>query len=342
MTDIDELPQTVKWSTWVVYLIGFVVCASIGLLLSIIIPCVGLCVACCRCTGHCGAKIDPSDGRHAKCQRYGCGLALLVITAVLVAAVVCVFAMNERLRHQLRDDDNSSFDVVSRSIGDVEAYLNGTTTEFRTQIVDRCSDHINSLKMEAGQLPDRVVDAIVHETGVGPVLHRLRRLTDGLQNITHDVLTAEQEMASLRNQSQQLQTLLDTIKTNLRDVVAYCTTTECNATRERVDQLRVVGNFSQTIFQSVWSVLDDARQEGFYNITDVIEDEIELIKTALNDSISPNVVSFREKTEETQPRLTIAVDDMLSFVDKANLSGAARVVQDAKHSSQWPAYIVYW
>ena len=242
----------------------------------------------------------------------------------------------------MREDDTSSFDDVSRSIGDVEAYLNGTTNEFRTQVVDRCSDHIDGLKVEAGQLPDRVVDALVHETGVHSVLPDLRRVTDGLQNITHDALMAEQEMASLRNQSKQLQALLDVIKTNIHDVVANCTTIDCNATRERVDGLRVVGDFSNTIFQRVWTLLDDARQEKLYNITDVIEDEIDLIKTALNDSIAPNVVSFREKTEETQTRLTTAVDEMLSFVDKANLSGAARVVQDAKHRSQWPAYIVYW
>ena len=323
-----------------VYLIGFVVCASVGLLLSIIIPCVGLCVACCRCAGHCGAKIDPSDGRHAKFQRFGCGLALLVITAVLTAAVVCVFAMNERLRHQLRDDDHSSFDDVSRSIGDVDAYLNSTTSEFRTRIVDRCSDHIDGLTAQAGQLPNRVVEALGRATGFGTVLPELRRVTDGLQNITHDVLTAEKEMASLRNQSQQLQSLLDVIKTNLRDVVANCT--DCNGTIERVDRLRVVGNFSETTFKRVWRLLENARQEGLYNVTDVIENEIDLITISLNDSIAPSVASFRGKTEETQTRLTIVVDDMLSFMDKVNLSSAAGVVHDAKHRSQWPAYIFYW
>ena len=158
LTDVDGgLQQAADggWSTWTVYFIGFVVCASAGVVLSIVTPCVGLCIACCRCAGHCGSKIDPSDGRRAKCQRIGCGLALLVITAALVVAVVSVFALNERLRQQLRAEDTSSFDDVSRSIGDVESYLNGTTAEIQAEVIDRCSDHIDGLTAQAARLPDR-------------------------------------------------------------------------------------------------------------------------------------------------------------------------------------------
>ena len=317
------------------------VCASLGLVLGILIPCVGMCVACCRCAGRCGGKIDPSDGRRAKCQRICCGLALLLITAALVVAVVAVFALNERLRHQLRADDDSSFDDVTRSIGDVSVYINSSKAEFLTQVVGRCSDHIDGLMVKAELIPAEFVDELVRATGVQSALTRMRRDAERLRNITGDLNTAEQEVSDLRSQARQLQTLLSVVKTNLLTDIGNCSAAECNATRARVERLNVASNVYDVSLRDLIQLEGDF-SEGLDNATDTAEGDIRELRAAANESVRSHLVKYREKADKAQSELRTAVRKMMTAVDKVNLTAAAEYVGKSKTLTKEPAYIIYW
>lgn len=52
-----------------VYEVGFLVCAAIGVLYIVLMPVVGFFLACCRCCGNCGGKMYQKQTSLIHCRR---------------------------------------------------------------------------------------------------------------------------------------------------------------------------------------------------------------------------------------------------------------------------------
>ena len=169
----------------------------------------------------------------------------------------------------------------------------------------------------------------------------MRRDAERLRNITGDLNTAEQEVSDLQNQTRQLQTLLDVVKTNLLMDIANCSAPECNATRARVERLNVASNISDVSLRDLIQLEGDF-SEGLDKATDTAEGEIQELRTAANKSVLSHLVEYRKKADDAQDDLRTAVRKMMTEVDKVNLTSAAEYVGKSKTLTKKPAYIIYW
>ncbi|KAI6066385.1 Prominin-1-A [Aix galericulata] len=79
------------------YELGFLVCAAIGLLFIVLVPLVGCCFCCCRCCGLCGGRMYQKQGRRTGCRRRALYGSVLLLSALLLAGDVCAFISNTRL-----------------------------------------------------------------------------------------------------------------------------------------------------------------------------------------------------------------------------------------------------
>uniref|UniRef100_A0A3B4B8W0 Prominin 2 n=1 Tax=Periophthalmus magnuspinnatus TaxID=409849 RepID=A0A3B4B8W0_9GOBI len=70
-----------------VYGTGFLVCVAIGVLYIVLMPIVGLFLACCRCCGNCGGKMQQKQTSSIHCRRR----ALYSATFVTTVIILCVF-----------------------------------------------------------------------------------------------------------------------------------------------------------------------------------------------------------------------------------------------------------
>lgn len=105
ITTFDDLIDSFSahWEEWVMYGIGFVVCAGIGLTMCLVVLITCFVMPCCRCCGRCGGKkYKEGDKRPTRCKRVGCGVALGVISVALLLGVIPMFLVNEKLYEQIR------------------------------------------------------------------------------------------------------------------------------------------------------------------------------------------------------------------------------------------------
>lgn len=68
----------------VVYQIGFLVCAIIGILYIVLMPMVGFFLACCRCCGNCGGKMYQKQTSSIHCRRRTLYWGLFITTIIIL------------------------------------------------------------------------------------------------------------------------------------------------------------------------------------------------------------------------------------------------------------------
>ncbi|CAB1312415.1 unnamed protein product, partial [Coregonus sp. 'balchen'] len=101
------------------YEVGFLVCAVIGIVYIILMPLVGFCLACCRCCGHCGGHMYQEQTKAVHCHRRGLYWATLLTTLVILAGNICMFFSNQLLKVSVKD---SSVEL-SNTLDNLQTYL---------------------------------------------------------------------------------------------------------------------------------------------------------------------------------------------------------------------------
>ncbi|GFO33245.1 prominin-1-a, partial [Plakobranchus ocellatus] len=69
---------------WADYLVGYMVCACLGLLFIVGMPLAGLIFCCCRLCGKCGARPKERESRRATCKRRSYCTVLFILNTVML------------------------------------------------------------------------------------------------------------------------------------------------------------------------------------------------------------------------------------------------------------------
>lgn len=107
------------------YEVGFLVCAAIGIVYIILMPLVGFCLACCRCCGHCGGHMYQKQTKAVHCHRRGFYWATLLTTLVILSGNICMFFSNQFLKGSVED---SSVEL-NNTLDNLQTYLTHTHTQ---------------------------------------------------------------------------------------------------------------------------------------------------------------------------------------------------------------------
>lgn len=67
-----------------VYEIGFLVCFAIGVVYIVLMPLVGILLACCRCCGNCGGKMQQKQKSSTSCRRRALYWGTFVTTVIIL------------------------------------------------------------------------------------------------------------------------------------------------------------------------------------------------------------------------------------------------------------------
>ncbi|KAK0135621.1 Prominin-1-A [Merluccius polli] len=116
-TDNVSDPATIK--TFLRYETGFLVCVAIGVLYIVLMPLVGIFLACCRCCGNCGGKMYQKQTSSINCRRRAIYWTLFVTTVVLFAGNVCMFKSNEAFKVSV---DSGQREIV-KTIDNIQTYI---------------------------------------------------------------------------------------------------------------------------------------------------------------------------------------------------------------------------
>ncbi|TRY54676.1 hypothetical protein DNTS_031216 [Danionella cerebrum] len=194
-----QKPENIVLTLQVIYYeIGFVVCAALGLLFTILLPLLGLLFCLCRCCDNCGGEMHQRQRKNADCLRGLLTTLLLTITFVITNVSVMLRAV--KLTHTTIQRPDLSSPVDSGII---------VMVNFGWQSVAGEADHISSLL-----------------SSEKPTEQSRTQLTNAKQA---GVLCA---YAANQNLSSQLKSMRRLVKSNLKDLHTFT-----NQTPAQIDYL---------------------------------------------------------------------------------------------------------
>ncbi len=103
-SDFDSEFLTDDWNEWIIYFIGYLICAGIGVLLIIIMPFVGCGFCCCRCCGLCGAtKKKGATPEKDQGSRICCSVFTILLSGTMLIIAICTIFTSSIIYNEFQE-----------------------------------------------------------------------------------------------------------------------------------------------------------------------------------------------------------------------------------------------
>ncbi|ELT91940.1 hypothetical protein CAPTEDRAFT_216469, partial [Capitella teleta] len=209
-SDFDDI----EWDEYVLFALGFAICAGIGILLAVIIPlsgCIVGCSQCCKCCCTCcGGRKRYQKSDHSRGEEYGCAASLLVMAGILLASVVCSYLATEMYRREL-DPKTGALEDVLKAVDAMDTYIDDSLLELNSSVVEGIGETKLNVFDIIDAMPNATKDSLGMETNVKPPLDQLYSFTSQLQELS-DALGA------MGSESEELRVKLDELESNFTEL----------------------------------------------------------------------------------------------------------------------------
>ncbi|XP_065130038.2 prominin-1-A isoform X8 [Paramisgurnus dabryanus] len=264
------------------YDIGFVVCAALGLLFTVLLPLVGLFFCLCRCCDNCGGEMHQRQRKNADCLRGLLTTLLLTTTFIITAGVLCAYAANQNLSSQLK----SMRRLVKNNLKDLHTFANQTPSQI-DYLISQYGTVKNHVIYDLENVGSLLGGRIQEELGkdVQPALDTalsmyatMRDTKDALENVS---LTLE----TLQDGTGKLQANLSAVRGSLSNALndPVCADIRspaadvCRNIRRTLPRLDIAANYS-----------------SLPNVTDQLDKVNGVLKTDLRRIVEKGFTSFND------------------------------------------------
>ncbi|KAL1261860.1 hypothetical protein QQF64_007125, partial [Cirrhinus molitorella] len=306
-----QKPENIVLTLQVIYYeIGFVVCAALGLLFTVLLPLVGLLFCLCRCCDNCGGEMHQRQRKNADCLRGLLTTLLLTTTFIITAGVLCAYAANQNLSSQLK----SMRRLVKSNLKDLHTFANQTPAQIDYLIsrYDTVKHQVlydlenvgvllgGRIHEELGKDVQPALDAALSMTGT------MRDTKDALENVSLTLETLQEGTVKLQANLSQVR---GSLSNALNDPVCMDVRSSeiCRNIRSTLPRLEIAANYSS--LPDVTDQLDKVNEvlktdlgliveKGFASfndtptlVTDQTRNIVEGVKVLLDD-VGSNITSF--------------------------------------------------
>ncbi|XP_050984218.1 prominin-1-A isoform X3 [Labeo rohita] len=306
-----QKPENIVLTLQVIYYeIGFVVCAAVGLLFTVLLPLVGLLFCLCRCCDNCGGEMHQRQRKNADCLRGLLTTLLLTTTFIITAGVLCAYGANQNLSSQLK----SMRRLVKSNLKDLQTFANQTPAQ-----IDYLISQYGTVKHHVLYDLENVgllLGGRIHEElgkDVRPALNAALSMTGTMRDTKDALENVSLTLETLQEGTAKLQANLSLVRGSLNNALndPVCTDARsseiCRNIRSTLPRLEIAANYSS--LPDVTNQLDkvnevlktDLRQiveKGFTSfndtptlVTDQTRNIVEGVKVLLDD-IGSNITGF--------------------------------------------------
>ncbi|XP_052429928.1 prominin-1-A isoform X5 [Carassius gibelio] len=270
------------------YELGFVVCAALGLLFTVLLPLVGLLFCLCRCCDNCGGEMHQRQRKNADCLRGLLTTLLLTTTFIITAGVLCAYAANQNLSSQLK----SMRRLVKSNLKDLHTFANQTPAQIDYLIsrYDTVKQHVlhdlenvgvilgGRIHEELGKDVQPALDGVLSMTGikVEKAIKAMRDTKDALENVSLSLETLQEGTVKLQA---NLSLVRGSLSNALNDPVCTVTISNeiCRNIRNTLPKLEIAANYS-----------------SLSDVTDQLDKVNEVLKTDLGQIVEKGFASFNQ------------------------------------------------
>ncbi|XP_078257262.1 prominin-1-A isoform X4 [Rhinoraja longicauda] len=273
------------------YEIGFIICAALGIVFILLMPILGLCFCMCRCCDNCGGELHQRQKKNADCKRSCYATSLLLVTVIITAGTLCMFAANQNLTNHVKGVKklvNNNFQDLHTLLNQAPTQINYIIHQYDTTKNRAFSDLNNIDRVLGGKVKARfakdvipALDAYFHmaKATVKRAIKAIEVSKEALENVIVSKRTLEEATSNLQGSLTSVRTDLGS---TLNDAACKApgTVDHCDDIRASLDTLSINANFSQ---------LDDVDSE-LAKVNDVL-------KTDFEDLIQKGHASFNKTPE---------------------------------------------
>ncbi|KAG8510318.1 Prominin-1, partial [Galemys pyrenaicus] len=298
-------------SGWiVVYELGVIVCAGLGLLFVVLMPLVGFCFSVCRCYNKCGGEMHQRQKKNGPFLKKCFAVSLL---GICVFGILCGFVANQYLRTQIKRTGNlvnSNFKDLRTLLNEIPEQVKYATGQFNTTKTRVFSDLDDIKSLLGGGIQEQL------RPKVTPVLDNVMAMAEGVTRTRDALLNLNMALADAKNTSARLSASLQDLRQGVEDSLGDPACSQqpgadvCDGVRGSLGQLGGNTNLDQLpsldkyidsingVLQTNFSGLVQEGNKSFNNIPEVVQEQtvdiISDVKSTLN-AISSNIDSISEQ-----------------------------------------------
>ncbi|XP_057700150.1 prominin 1 b isoform X2 [Corythoichthys intestinalis] len=297
----------------VYYELGFLVCATIGVLFVVLVPVLGAFFCICRCCENCGGEMHQRQRKNADCRRGFFTATLVATTIFIVLGVIIAHAAN----HNMSSHIKSTRRFINTNIRDLKTFANNTPAQIEymtAQYVTAKNKVLSELDNIGPLLGGRIYSQLEKE--VVPSLDTALRMAGAkVENAIKAMRETKEALENVSSSLQVLQEGSDRLKDGLSAERASLSNTlsdpactngavspSCNAIRSTLFQLGVNADFSK---------LPD--------VENALENVHTVLKTDLSNIIQKGYSSFNDTpklVKEQTKNIVAALPRVKGMLDK--------------------------
>ncbi|XP_051941191.1 prominin 1 b isoform X4 [Hippocampus zosterae] len=238
------------------YELGFLVCATVGVLFVVLVPVLGMCFCVCRCCENCGGEMHQRQRKNADCRRGFFTTTLIATTITIILGVLVAYAAN----HNLSSHIKSTRRFINTNIRDLKTFANNTPAqiEYMTAQYTTVKNKVLSELDNIGPLLGGRIHSQLEKEVVPSLDTALRMAGIKVENAIKAMRETKEALESVSSSLQILQEGTDALKDSLSTERASLSNTlsdpactngavspSCNAIRATLFQLGVNADFSK-------------------------------------------------------------------------------------------------
>nr|XP_033488795.1 prominin-1-A isoform X1 [Epinephelus lanceolatus] len=304
------------------YEIGFLVCAAVGLLFTILVPIVGLFFCMCRCCDNCGGEMHQRQRKNADCRRGLLGTLLFSTSLVITIGVLCAYAANQNLSSQVKNIRR----LVNSNMRDLHTFANDTPmqidyliSQYTTAKNKVIYDLDNIGPLLGGRIHDQLdkevhpaLDRVLNMAGVKieRAIKAMRETKEALENVSVGLEVLQEGTGKLNFNLSLVRTSINRTLNDpgCHDEESDATTAQlCRNIRQSLSQLQIGANFTrlpkvnaqlQKVNDVLKTDLSAIVQRGYVSLNNtphmVVEQTRSVVENvqSLVDGIGNNISSF--------------------------------------------------
>ncbi|XP_056292200.1 prominin-1-like [Pseudoliparis swirei] len=226
-----------------VYEVGFLVCAAIGVLYIVLMPIVGFLLACCRCCGNCGGKKYQKQTSSTHCRRRTLYWTAFVTTVILLAGNICMFKSNEAIKVSV---DQSQLEL-NKSINNIHSFLTAVPQQLDYVVnvsyvtIQNVSSNLDDIGPQLG----REIKAQIRGT-VDRARHSVRLLDQETVKTNLQLERLNSSLAQLQSSMDHLQANLTAIQNQINTTLSNRNCRDCNDLKPLLQTLTVDTSITPT------------------------------------------------------------------------------------------------
>ncbi|XP_031697091.1 prominin-2 isoform X2 [Anarrhichthys ocellatus] len=288
------------------YEVGFLVCAAIGVLYIVLMPIVGFFLACCRCCGNCGGKMYQKQTSSVHCRRRTLYWTAFVTTVILLAGNICMFKSNEAVKVSV---DQSQVEL-NKSIDNIQSFLTAVP-----QV-----DHVVNESYRTVQEVTRNLDAIGPQLGreiqerfrgtLDPALHSIRLLEQETVNISLQMNHLNSSLTQLQSSMDGLQANFTAVKNQINNTVSNPNCTGCNNLQPELQKLTLDTSITIPSLNQFQSAVDEINKSDLKSKIKEAEDYFDSIPQRVTNDTKDVVQSSKQQFGNITTQISQVTNDI--------------------------------